>query len=172
MSRGINGENENAQSSKRYLRGDSNPGSLDCESGILPLSYRAPSTHVTLTEFFAKSCSLMNIVDYNILRFHLAYEHICRHFSYSYEVFISSLNDIVRLALYNCLLASVAGHVASRMGHLQDGLSWVASMCGVTHRLIYYPVYTSTFNPERNRFRSHASVYTITFNPDQRFDPD
>ena len=26
-------------------KGDSNPGSLDCESGILPLSYRAP--HVT-----------------------------------------------------------------------------------------------------------------------------
>ena len=24
-------------------KGDSNPGSLDCESGILPLSYRAPS---------------------------------------------------------------------------------------------------------------------------------
>ena len=23
-------------------KGDSNPGSLDCESGILPLSYRAP----------------------------------------------------------------------------------------------------------------------------------
>ena len=25
------------------IKGDSNPGSLDCESGILPLSYRAPS---------------------------------------------------------------------------------------------------------------------------------
>ena len=25
-------------------KGDSNPGSLDCESGILPLSYRAPQT--------------------------------------------------------------------------------------------------------------------------------
>ncbi len=25
-------------------KGDSNPGSLDCESGILPLSYRAPHT--------------------------------------------------------------------------------------------------------------------------------
>ena len=23
-------------------KGDSNPGSLDCESGVLPLSYRAP----------------------------------------------------------------------------------------------------------------------------------
>ena len=32
---------ENAQTSKRYQRG-SNPGSLDCESGILPLSHRAP----------------------------------------------------------------------------------------------------------------------------------
>ena len=26
-------------------KGDSNPGSLDCESGILPLSYRAPLTY-------------------------------------------------------------------------------------------------------------------------------
>ena len=33
---------ENAQTSKRYQR-DSNPGSLDCESGILPLSHRAPT---------------------------------------------------------------------------------------------------------------------------------
>ena len=24
------------------IKGDSNPGSLDCESGILPLSHRAP----------------------------------------------------------------------------------------------------------------------------------
>ena len=24
-------------------KGDSNPGSLDCESGIVPLSYRAPN---------------------------------------------------------------------------------------------------------------------------------
>ena len=28
-------------------KGDSNPGSLDCESGILPLSYRAPLPRVT-----------------------------------------------------------------------------------------------------------------------------
>ena len=28
-------------------KGDSNTGSLDCESGILPLSYRAPSTDIT-----------------------------------------------------------------------------------------------------------------------------
>ena len=27
---------------ERVAKGDSNPGSLDCESGILPLSYRAP----------------------------------------------------------------------------------------------------------------------------------
>ena len=27
-------------------KGDSNPGSLDCESGILPLSYRPPSLAV------------------------------------------------------------------------------------------------------------------------------
>ena len=25
-------------------KGDSNPGSLDCESGVLPLSYRAPNS--------------------------------------------------------------------------------------------------------------------------------
>ena len=29
-------------------KGDSNPGSLDCESGILPLSYRAPRTIITI----------------------------------------------------------------------------------------------------------------------------
>ena len=27
---------------ERVAKEDSNPGSLDCESGILPLSYRAP----------------------------------------------------------------------------------------------------------------------------------
>ena len=36
---GRHGENENTQASKRQQREDSNPGSLDCESGILPLSY-------------------------------------------------------------------------------------------------------------------------------------
>ena len=35
-----------------------------------------------------------------------------------------------------------------------------------------FPVYTCTFNPERNRFRSLASVYTTPTNPDQQFDPD
>ena len=39
-------ENENAQTSKR-CKADSNPGSLDCESGILPLSYRAPLCETT-----------------------------------------------------------------------------------------------------------------------------
>ena len=39
---GYCGENENAKILKRWQTGDSNPGSLDCESGILPLSYRAP----------------------------------------------------------------------------------------------------------------------------------
>ena len=29
-------------------KGGSNPGSLDCESGVLPLSYRAPATVVTV----------------------------------------------------------------------------------------------------------------------------
>ena len=37
---GCRRENANAQTSKQEQRGDSNPGSLDCESGILPLSYR------------------------------------------------------------------------------------------------------------------------------------
>ena len=31
-------------------KGDSNPGSLDCESGILPLSYRAPRKLLLLYE--------------------------------------------------------------------------------------------------------------------------
>ena len=31
-------------------KGDSNPGSLDCESGILPLSYRAPKTRYLTNE--------------------------------------------------------------------------------------------------------------------------
>ena len=39
---GRRGENENAQTSKDSKGEDSNPGSLDCESGILLLSYRAP----------------------------------------------------------------------------------------------------------------------------------
>ena len=30
------------------IKGDSNPGSLDCESGILPLSHRAPHNKVKL----------------------------------------------------------------------------------------------------------------------------
>ena len=34
-------------------KGDSNPGSLDCESGILPLSYRAP------LEWPRKECSIL-----------------------------------------------------------------------------------------------------------------
>ena len=40
---GISGENENAKISKLVAEGvDSNPGSLDYESGILPLSYGTP----------------------------------------------------------------------------------------------------------------------------------
>ena len=37
---GHHGETENAQTLKRWQREDSNPGCLDCESGILPLSYQ------------------------------------------------------------------------------------------------------------------------------------
>ena len=38
------GDNENAHAPnlRNGIKGDSNPGSLDCESGILPLSYCAP----------------------------------------------------------------------------------------------------------------------------------
>ena len=36
-------ENKNAQTSKRYQKGYSNPGTLVCELGILPLNYRAPT---------------------------------------------------------------------------------------------------------------------------------
>ena len=38
---GHRGDNENDQTLK-WCKGDPNPGSLDCESGILPLSYRTP----------------------------------------------------------------------------------------------------------------------------------
>ena len=40
---------------ERVAKGDSNPGSLDCESGILPLSYRSPygqCRHVTKYIYF------------------------------------------------------------------------------------------------------------------------
>ena len=40
MNRGVSEENENAQTSKGYQRAKSTPGSLDCESDMLPLSYR------------------------------------------------------------------------------------------------------------------------------------
>ena len=32
------------------IKGDSNPGSLDCESGILPLSHRALKSQVVLLQ--------------------------------------------------------------------------------------------------------------------------
>ena len=40
---GRRGETESTQTSKGSKGDDSNPGSLDCESGILLLSYRAQS---------------------------------------------------------------------------------------------------------------------------------
>ena len=40
MKRSENGEPKGGL--RNGSKGDSNPGSLDCESGILPLSYRAP----------------------------------------------------------------------------------------------------------------------------------
>ena len=39
---------------EKVAKGDSNPGSLDCESSILPLSYRAPVERITV---MVVSCS-------------------------------------------------------------------------------------------------------------------
>ena len=39
-------------------KGGSNPGSLDCESGILPLSYRAPYTTCVLLDL-CMSCTIL-----------------------------------------------------------------------------------------------------------------
>ena len=44
---GHRGENENAQILKWWHSGDSNPGSLDCESDILPVNYRAQCTQTS-----------------------------------------------------------------------------------------------------------------------------
>ena len=50
-------------------KGDSNPGSLDCESGILSLSYRAPRPRTihSKTNIFLRmkdeATSIINIVD-------------------------------------------------------------------------------------------------------------
>ena len=53
------GENENAKSSKRQQREDSNPGSLDCESGILPLSYHAPHVpSISIAKLTCTTCML------------------------------------------------------------------------------------------------------------------
>ena len=49
MNRGVCEVNEKCPIFETVAKGDSNPGSLDCESGILPLSYRAPRVaHVLL----------------------------------------------------------------------------------------------------------------------------
>ena len=44
---GHRGENENAQTSKRQQRGFE-PGSVECESGVILLSYRAPRKVIVL----------------------------------------------------------------------------------------------------------------------------
>ena len=51
---GHRGENENYQSLKWYQTGDSNPGSLVCESGILLLSYHAPRCHIWAQDYKEK----------------------------------------------------------------------------------------------------------------------
>ena len=48
------------------IKGDSNPGSLDCESGILPLSYRATHVNHFLGEKHTKFDSIKNI--HNVFR--------------------------------------------------------------------------------------------------------
>ena len=73
---------------------------------------------------------------------------------------------------YSSLLLNKSFHLNFGL-HIIHVHSLTCSHCYIFHYLsIYYPVYTCTFNPERNRFRSHASVYTTPTNPDQRFDPD
>ena len=59
---------------------------------------------------------------------------------------------------------------SSHSGQMASSWSEACAFDAVSFDL--YPVYTSTFNPERNRFRSHASVYTTPTNPHQRFQSD
>ena len=49
-------------------KGDSNPGSLDCESGILPLSYRAPQVWVSSSCYFAMSIATILLPMENSIR--------------------------------------------------------------------------------------------------------
>ena len=54
---GRHAENESAQASEKNSEGHSNPGSLDCESDILPLSYFAPHK---VTLYTIEASSLMS----------------------------------------------------------------------------------------------------------------
>ena len=54
-STGATMERTNMSNLRNGNKGDSNPGSLDCESGILPLSYRAPHVAENDTLFWRGS---------------------------------------------------------------------------------------------------------------------
>ena len=73
---------ENDQTSKRYQRGfDSNPGSLDCESGILPLSHRAPLNYIdTLCTVFPTSISTSDIKYLKPYFAHSNKSHVYKYF--------------------------------------------------------------------------------------------
>ena len=45
-------------------KGDSNLGSLDCESGILPLSYRAPLKIIFCSKYFETNNNFKGILFY------------------------------------------------------------------------------------------------------------
>ena len=75
------------------------------------------------------------------------------------EGFISVVMQITKtMLLFELLIFALEGYFSKNRPKPHSG--------------VIYPVYTSTFNPERNQFRSHASVYTTPTNPDQRFEPD
>ena len=51
-------------------KGDSNPGSLDCESGILPLSHRAPhdvARAIAVCNEYYRVCDVFEIYDHQML---------------------------------------------------------------------------------------------------------
>ena len=69
-------------------------------------------------------------------------------------------------------MAEMKQHVVATANPPQNISQDIWDYAEISGVIVLYPVYTCTFNPERNRFRSHASVYTTPTNPDQRLDPD
>ena len=59
------GENENARVFKNGSNGGSNPGYLDCESSVLPLSHRAPYDMITSQRFQLGTLSQDNDIPYS-----------------------------------------------------------------------------------------------------------